>query len=102
MISLKLARSTVQNITAYYKGLAALLSVVDWQFADINKIYKEVMEIQTEREKVEAKIPKTKSAQEIKKEQKKKQQEKNKIFGKSQYEDEMDEDHLRLEDYYLS
>ncbi len=51
-MQLKLARSTVLNIVAFYKGLASIFAVAEWAFEDIDSVYKEVLEIQAAREKV--------------------------------------------------
>ena len=97
---MKLQRSTVLNIVALYKGLAPLLSVIEWTFEDINSIYQEVLEIQTAREKVESKLPKVKSAKETKKETKEKKERIKNIFGDSDYVERYD-DLANIEDDYM-
>lgn len=99
-LNLKLARSTPQNITAFFKAFAAILDKVQWTSIDIDEIYNCLFAIYAVREKEESKIPKTKTAKDTKKEKEAEQKRMNEVFGGSDYVDEYG-DYTGMEDDYM-
>lgn len=99
-LNLKLSRSTPQNITAFYKAFSAILEKVQWSSVDLDEVYNCYHNIYAAREKVEAKIPKVKSAKDTKKEKEEEQKRLKSIFGDSDYVDDYS-DYTRMEDDYM-
>jgi hypothetical protein len=99
-LNLKLARSTPQNITAFFKAFAAILEKVQWNSLDIGEVYECFYSIYAAREKVEAKVPKAKTAKDAKKEKDAEQKRLKAVFGDSDYVDDYG-DFSRMEDDYM-